>query len=254
MVAQIAATWGIAAVATGGVILRPWKLPEAVWAVAGAALLVVARIAALARRAARRRTRNRRVSVPDRHDAAGGTCARRRPVRLAGRSAGAAARGSATRLFTLVYLVGTIVTIFLSNDATAVVLTPAVAAVARTVRAQDPLPFLLICAFIANAASFVLPISNPANLVIYGSHMPPLLQWLPRYALPSLLSIVATYVALRFTQRSSLAQEIQREIETPVLSAGGKVAAAGIVLTAISSWLPLHLTGNSDCRPALPAC
>ncbi len=36
-----AVTWGIAAVATAGVIARPWRLPEAVWAMAGAALLVL---------------------------------------------------------------------------------------------------------------------------------------------------------------------------------------------------------------------
>src|SRR6185437_8866084 len=35
------ATWGIAALATFGVIARPWNLPEFIWAVAGAALLVV---------------------------------------------------------------------------------------------------------------------------------------------------------------------------------------------------------------------
>src|SRR5258705_1907953 len=35
------ATWAIAAVATGGVIARPWRLPEAIWAVLGAASLVV---------------------------------------------------------------------------------------------------------------------------------------------------------------------------------------------------------------------
>ena len=58
---------------------------------------------------------------------------------------------------------------------------------------EEPLPYLFICAFIANAASFVLPISNPANLVVYGSHMPPLLHWLPLFALPSVLAIVATY-------------------------------------------------------------
>lgn len=34
------------------------------------------------------------------------------------------ANGSAVRLFTLIYAIGTVVTIFLSNDATAVVLTP----------------------------------------------------------------------------------------------------------------------------------
>jgi arsenical pump membrane protein len=143
------------------------------------------------------------------------------------------AKGSATRLFTLVFAVGAVVTTFLSNDATAVVLTPAVAAVARAVEAKEPLPYLFICAFIANAASFVLPISNPANLVIYGSHMPPLLQWLPRFALPAALSIVATYVMLRLAQRKSLKQQVSSEIEVPELSAAGRVAAYGIIGTAV---------------------
>ncbi|HEY0206887.1 MAG TPA: ArsB/NhaD family transporter, partial [Acetobacteraceae bacterium] len=118
------------------------------------------------------------------------------------------------------------------NDATAVVLTPAVAAVVRTAKAEHPLPYLFICAFIANAASFVLPISNPANLVIYGAHMPPLLQWLPRYALPSLLSVGATYAALRWTQRGDLA-DVSSDIEVPELSGAGRMAAWGIAGTAV---------------------
>ena len=76
-------------------------------------------------------------------------------------------RGSAKRLFLIVYVVGTIVTVLLSNDATAVVLTPAVYAATRAAKVE-PLPYLFVCAFIANAASFVLPISNPANLVVFG--------------------------------------------------------------------------------------
>src|SRR6185437_15578798 len=39
--ATIWVTWAIAAVATAGVILRPWRLPEATWAVLGAVALVV---------------------------------------------------------------------------------------------------------------------------------------------------------------------------------------------------------------------
>jgi arsenical pump membrane protein len=155
------------------------------------------------------------------------------------------AKGSATRLFTLVFAVGTVVTVFLSNDATAVVLTPAVAAVVKAARAEKPLPYLFICALIANGASFVLPISNPANLVIYGSHMPPLLQWLPRYALPSALSIIATYFVLRWTQHSALRQEISADIAVPPLSLSGKMAAFGIAATAIvllaSSGLDIQL-------------
>jgi arsenical pump membrane protein len=142
------------------------------------------------------------------------------------------ARGSATRLFMLIYLVGTLVTTFLSNDATAVVLTPAVAAAMRAAKVEKPLPYLLICAFIANAASFVLPISNPANLVIYGAQMPPLLQWLPRYALPSVLSIGVTLFVLYRTQRKALRQEVATSIPQLTLSAGGKWAALGIGGTA----------------------
>src|SRR5580704_7111568 len=63
------------------------------------------------------------------------------------------ARGSCSRLFALVYAVGTVVTIFMSNDATAVVLTPAILTAIRKTKVQ-PLPYPFVCAFIANAASF----------------------------------------------------------------------------------------------------
>src|SRR5215469_10448427 len=56
------------------------------------------------------------------------------------------ANGSAVRLFTLIYLVGTLVTVFMSNDATAVVLSPAVLAAIRRAKAE-PLPYLFACAF-----------------------------------------------------------------------------------------------------------
>jgi arsenical pump membrane protein len=136
-------------------------------------------------------------------------------------------------LFSLVFAVGTIVTVFLSNDATAVVLTPAVAAVVRAAKVKEALPYLLICAFIANAASFVLPISNPANLVIYGSHMPPLLRWLPSYALPSVLAIGSTYLVLRYSQRAHLRYAVASDIEVPALTPCGKLAAIGIATTAV---------------------
>src|SRR5882762_10074785 len=143
------------------------------------------------------------------------------------------ARGSARRLFLIIYAVGTLVTVFLSNDATAVVMTPAVYAATRAARVE-PLPYLLICAFIANAASFVLPISNPANLVIFGTHMPPLARWLYQFTLPSMASILMTYLLLRFTQRTAMDQRISEDFRTEPLSIGGKYVAVGIALTAVA--------------------
>jgi arsenical pump membrane protein len=153
-------------------------------------------------------------------------------------------------LFSLVYLVGILVTVFLSNDATAVVLTPAVAAVVRSAKLSRPLPYLLTCAFIANAASFVLPISNPANLVIYADHMPPLAQWLPRFALPSALAIVSTYVVLRLTQREALRETVASAVGLPRLTFQGKMAGLAICVTAII----LMVASAMGWQLGLPTC
>jgi arsenical pump membrane protein len=142
------------------------------------------------------------------------------------------ARGSPARLFLLVYAIGTVVTVFMSNDATAVVLTPAVYAAAKKAGAK-PLPYLFACALVASAASFVLPISNPANLVVFGSHPPRLLDWLKQFGPASLAAILATYGALRFVQRKALHGALDAGTTASPLSASGRVAAWGIAVVAI---------------------
>ena len=144
-----------------------------------------------------------------------------------------AARGSERRLFVLVYAVGIVVTIFLSNDATAVVLTPAVQAAVKAADAE-PLPFLFVCAFIANAASFVLPISNPANLVVYGKTLPPLEEWLRTFGLASLVSIAVTFVVLRFLSRRLLKGVMTNRLKHPPLTDSGKLTLAGIGFLAVA--------------------
>jgi arsenical pump membrane protein len=224
--------WGIAALATFGVIARPWNLPEFIWAVAGAVLLVSLNLLpwpdALAAAAKGIDVYFFLIGMMLLAEVA-------RKERLFDWLAAQAVRHShksAKRLFLIVYVVGTFVTVFLSNDATAVVLTPAVYAATRTAKVE-PLPYLFICAFIANAASFVLPISNPANLVVFGKQMPPLLDWLRIFALPSVVAIVATYLALRLMQRRALDSTVATVDEIPPLTLAGKLAASGITMTAI---------------------
>jgi arsenical pump membrane protein len=63
--------------------------------------------------------------------------------------------------------------------------------------------------------------------------MPSLLQWLAQYGLPSVVSIAVTYAVLRFTQRADLQGSVASSIPVPTLSAGGRMALIGIVLTAL---------------------
>jgi arsenical pump membrane protein len=225
------ATWGICVAAIAGVIVRPWRTSEAAWAVGGGVALVALSLLPW---------RQALAGVAKGYDVylflAGMMLLAElgRSERLFDWLASRAvrfARGSPARLFALVYGVGVVVTVFLSNDATAVVLTPAVLAAARTARA-DPLPYLFVCAFVANAASFVLPIANPANFVVFGSDLPPLSAWLARFALPSLAAVVATFFALRLAQRHALRGELATDVPIPTLTRGGRVAAGGLVAAA----------------------
>ena len=129
------------------------------------------------------------------------------------------------------------------------VLTPAVYAAARKAKA-DPLPLLFACALIANAASFVLPISNPANLVLYGGKMPPLGEWFDSFALPSLAAIGVTFVALRWAERARLSGSCATDVAPTTLPAGGRAALAGIAATA----LLLLVMSARDLPLGLPTC
>ena len=226
-------TWLIAAATILLILIRPFGWREAWWAALGALLLVVCRL----------------ISLRDAIAAAGkgnevylflvgmmivSELARREGVfDWLARQAVRAARGSKVRLFSLIYGVGILVTVLLSNDATAVVLTPAVAAAVRTAEAE-PLPYLLICAFIANAASFVLPISNPANLVVYSTQMPPLGRWLLTFGAPSAAAIGLTFLMLRWLARRSLAGSIRQELEIAPLTPAAKLTLCGIGFLALA--------------------
>jgi len=65
---------------------------------------------------------------------------------------------------------GAIVAALLSNDAAALVLTPVVyVLVARF--GLSPLPYVLACTFVADAASIALPVSNPREPIIVSDRL-----------------------------------------------------------------------------------
>ncbi|QNI33047.1 arsenic transporter [Alloacidobacterium dinghuense] len=229
---HLSAIWIISFLTIALMLLRPWRIPEAIWVCGGAGLLILFRLVPL--------------NIA-RHAVFEGTdvylfLAGMMILAQLGQAHGVFdwlatvaiqhAKASRARLFILIYVVGTVVTIFMSNDATAVVLTPAVLAAVKKAK-TEPLPCLLSCAFIANAASFVLPISNPANLVVFHLGMPPLAQWLRMFAVASVLSIVTTFAALFWYCRESLRGETETNIGNGHLSQTGKLALMGIGLVAV---------------------
>ncbi|MBO0686449.1 MAG: arsenic transporter, partial [Candidatus Dormibacteraeota bacterium] len=85
----------------------------------------------------------------------------------AGALAAGAARGSGRLLLLTIFAAGAGVTAFLSNDATALILTPVVYSVATRLR-LNPIPYLFATTFIADTGSMTLPVSNPVNILVAG--------------------------------------------------------------------------------------
>jgi arsenical pump membrane protein len=102
--------------------------------------------------------------------------------------------GSAMRLYLAVFAAGVVITAFLSNDATALILTPVVYTLVTRLR-LPALPFMFACTFIADTASFLLPVSNPINVLVLDSFGGDLATFLRYLLLPSLFC-VALNIAL----------------------------------------------------------
>ncbi len=64
--------------------------------------------------------------------------------------------------------------------------------------------------------------------------MPPLSRWLATFGLPSLAAIIVTFLALYWTQRSTLAADrLASEVEAVTLSASAKLTGAALCVTAV---------------------
>jgi arsenical pump membrane protein len=109
-------------------------------------------------------------------------------ARLAGKSA--------ARLYLNVFLLGSLISMVLSNDATALILTPIVYVLVTKLR-LPVLPYLFACTFIADTASFLLPVSNPINIIILSRFPLDLLTFLRLLFLPSLV-VIAINIGIFF--------------------------------------------------------
>jgi arsenical pump membrane protein len=114
-------------------------------------------------------------------------------------------RGKGPLLLLTVFGLGAVVTAFFSNDATALILTPIVFALVTRLK-LDALPYVFACAFIANTASMLLPVSNPVNLLAVGEFRLTLGEYLKFLLLPSLLVIAVNVGLFYFIFRNSISR------------------------------------------------
>jgi arsenical pump membrane protein len=120
------------------------------------------------------------------------------------------ARGSGQALFRNVFLLGALITAFLSLDTTAIILTPIVLAFVSRLNLK-PMPFLIACAFVANTGSLLLPVSNLTNLLFQSRFHLSFAPFALHMLLPQAVAVVVNYGVLRWLFRKDLAADFSPE-------------------------------------------
>jgi arsenical pump membrane protein len=158
------------------------------------------------------------------------------------------ANGNGRSLLLIVFGLGVVVTAFFSNDATALILTPVVYVLVTRLR-LNPLPFVFACAFVANTASMILPVSNPVNLLPVDRFGLTLGEYLRFLLLPSLLVISLNVALFAIIFRKQVSASFNCDLaEYPVkvdpfflfVCGGLALTALGYILTSIYG-LPLSV-------------
>lgn len=142
------------------------------------------------------------------------------------------AQGDSRVLYRNVFLLGSAITIALSLDTTAVMLTPLVLSFVTRLRLPAR-PYVLACAFIANTASLLLPISNLTNLLFVERFRLGFAPFAARMLLPQVAALLVTYALCRFRFRAELPPRFDADaLGSPddVITHAGYFRVASVVL------------------------
>ncbi len=231
MWSETTAIWGIAGLATLGVIARPWNLPEYIWAVAGAVLLVACGLLPWRGAAA---AAGKGLDV---YFFLVGMMLLAEVARQEGLfdwlavQAVRHSRGSASRLFAIVYAVAS--SPFFCRTTRPPSFSRRPCTPPPALRRSSLCPICLPARSSPMPRALFCPSPNPANLVVFGERMPTLLEWMRYFALPSVASIVATFILLRISQRGSLTGRVDDKGEKIDLTRNAATVAFGLAATAI---------------------
>jgi arsenical pump membrane protein len=157
-------------------------------------------------------------------------------------------RGRGRLLFVNLYLLGALVTLFLSLDVTAIMVAPVVVALVQRAR-LSPWPFILSVAFVANTASLFLPVSNLTNMLVYGLLHIPFWDFVRLMFLPNLAAMAVNVAVFLVVFRDEIPGRFSLPIEvgTGTRAKGFRVALVGLGLVVIGLvgfgmlGLPLYL-------------
>jgi arsenical pump membrane protein len=237
---NLALALAVLAVTLLSAVIRPRLLPEWLCAAGGSLLLLA--VGAVSARAARSAVEDLGSTVA--FLAAllvlSEGCRRHLVFQTLGSYMGTAAEGRPQRLFALVFVASTVVTVILGLDPTVVLLTPIALITAARLRA-DPKPGAYACSHLANSASLLLPVSNLTNLLAFHASHLSFTKFAAIMALPWAAAVMVEWLVLRRVFAPELRASDERPAgsgsEPPLQIPPGSFYALAILLLTLIGFM-----------------
>jgi len=150
------------------------------------------------------------------------------------------ARGSGARLLALVFAAAVATTAVLGLDATIVLLTPAAFAAAAKARLNSR-PHVYACTHLANSASLILPISNLTNLLAFRASGLSFASFGAKMALPWAIAIAIEWLVLRRAFAQPLEAKGRTPKQAPPEIPKRPLVIVGLTLVGFVVAAPLHI-------------
>nr|MCR5113742.1 hypothetical protein [Acholeplasmatales bacterium] len=154
---------------------------------------------------------------------------------------------SQKKLFIVLYILISVLTIFTSNDIVILTFTPFIVYLSKKGHI-NPIPYLVMEFAAANTYSMMLEIGNPTNVYLSGVYAIPFLKYFVKMVIPSLLCGIGSLVTLLILFRKPLKEEIQvfelnvsplRDKKLALVS--GIILALATITLAISNYINLEM-------------
>ncbi len=150
------------------------------------------------------------------------------------------------KLFTMLYIAISLLTIFTSNDVVILTFTPFICYFCKKA-SINPIPYLISEFVAANSASMMLQIGNPTNILLSVSNGITFLEYLKVMIIPTTITCLAIYIILILLFRKNLKEPLDIKDTTipklnkiPVIISLTHLILATILLT-ISNYINLEM-------------
>ena len=156
------------------------------------------------------------------------------------------AKHSQLKLFTVLYITVSVLTVFTSNDVIVLTFTPFICYFAKHAKI-NPLPYLIGEFVAANTASMMLIIGNPTNVFVATTYGISFLEYLKVMVLPTIIASIVAFVMLYICFKRKLKKPMDAECEQVVIEhkafliIGVIFLACATIVLAIGSYIGIEM-------------